>query len=187
MEVTSPPITTVARGCCTSAPAPVEMDAGFPARLVGGPYGADDVVAVLEEIGCTVERVEGGERLVVTPPSWRPDLTGAPELTEEVARLRGYADIPERVPSPPLGAGLTHAQRTVRRVREHLVDRGLVEVLSYPFVAPSAHDALDLPADDARRRALRLVNPLSDEQPEMRTNLLTPLLDTVVRLMLAVR
>jgi phenylalanyl-tRNA synthetase beta chain len=164
-------------------PTPVEMDAGFPARLVGVPYSADDVVAVLEEIGCTVQRVpgEGTERLVVTPPSWRPDLTGAPELTEEVARLRGYADIPERVPSPPPGAGLTHAQRTVRRVREHLVDRGLVEVLSYPFVAPSAHDALDLPADDARRRALRLVNPLSDEQPEMRTNLLTPLLDTVVR------
>jgi phenylalanyl-tRNA synthetase beta chain len=164
-------------------PTPVEMAAGFPARLVGVPYTADEVVAVLQEIGCTVERVaaDGPERLVVTPPSWRPDLTGAPELTEEVARLRGYADIPERVPRPPAGTGLTHGQRTVRRVREHLASGGMVEVLSYPFVAPGAHDALELPADDSRRRALRLANPLSDEQPEMRTNLLTPLLDTAVR------
>ncbi len=162
-----------------AAPEPISLDPGFPARLVGVDYPTEQVVATLREIGCDVEEADG--RLVVTPPSWRPDLTGAPELTEEVARLRGYDAIPERVPTPPPGGGLTDAQRTVRRVREHLASSGLVEVLSYPFVAPAAHDALELPADDARRRALRLANPLSDEQPEMRTNLLTPLLDTAVR------
>jgi len=170
------------------SPEMISLDPAFPARLIGVGYTPEEVVQTLELIGCTVERwwteLDGGPRretLAVTPPPWRPDLTGAPELTEEVARLRGYDAIPERVPTPPPGGGLTEAQRTVRRVREHLVSNGLVEVLSYPFVAPTAHDVLELPADDGRRRALRLANPLSDEQPELRTNLLTPLLDTAVR------
>ncbi|WP_380168526.1 phenylalanine--tRNA ligase subunit beta [Jannaschia sp. R86511] len=162
------------------APAVITLDPAFPARLVGVDYTGEQVVDTLVAIGCEVTEQPGGP-LLVTPPSWRPDLTGAPDLTEEVARLRGYDAIPERVPTPPPGGGLTEAQRTVRRVRDHLVSNGLVEVLSYPFVAPTAHDVLELPADDARRRALRLANPLSDEQPEMRTNLLTPLLDTAVR------
>lgn len=42
-------------------------------------------------------------------------------------------------------------------------------------------DALGLPADDDRRRAVRLVNPLSDAQPLMRTNLLVTLLETARR------
>ena len=92
----------------------------------------------LEQIGCTVERADRatrGDRLAVTPPSWRPDLTGPADLVEEVARLRGYDAIPERRPhARRRAAGLTAAQRTVRRVREHLASRGLVEVLSYPFV-----------------------------------------------------
>ena len=54
-------------------------------------------------------------------------------------------------------------------------------MLSYPFVGTDQLDALNLPADDARRRAVRLVNPLSDEQPYLRTNLLVTLLDTARR------
>ncbi|WP_336923754.1 phenylalanine--tRNA ligase subunit beta [Aquipuribacter sp. SD81] len=169
-------------------PTVVSLDPTYPERLVGVAYSADEVVATLEQVGCTVERwwteltgTPRRETLAVTPPSWRPDLTGPADLVEEVARLRGYADIPERVPTPPPGAGLTAAQRAVRRVREHLVSRGLVEVLSYPFVSAASHDALGLPEDDPRRRALRLLNPLSDEQPEMRTNVLATLLDTASR------
>jgi len=54
-------------------------------------------------------------------------------------------------------------------------------VLSYPFVSPAVHDAFGLPDDDPRRLALRLANPLSDEQPEMRTSVLATLLDTLRR------
>lgn len=52
----------------------------------------------------------------------------------------------------------------------------MIEVLSYPFVGPSDHDALRIPANDPRRAGVALLNPLSAEQPEMRTSLLAPLL-----------
>jgi phenylalanyl-tRNA synthetase beta chain len=66
-------------------------------------------------------------------------------------------------------------------VSRTLADRGCVEVLSNPFVSPSVHDDFGLAADDPRRRALRLANPLSDEQPELRTSLLATLLPVLRR------
>ena len=89
--------------------------------------------------------------------------------------------IPSILPSAPGGRGLTERQRSRRSVARALAESGLVEVLSYPFVGTDQLDALGLPADDARRRAVRLVNPLSDEQPFMRTNLLVTLLDAARR------
>jgi phenylalanyl-tRNA synthetase beta chain len=158
---------------------PVRMPWDEPSRVVGCSWTRDEVVATLTEIGCEV--ASDGDTLVVTAPSWRPDLTAGVDLAEEVARLRGYEHIPSVLPAAPAGRGLTHGQRSRRSVARALAEHGLVEVLSYPFVSPSVHDALGEPADDDRRRALRLANPLSAEQPELRTSILPPLLETLRR------
>ncbi|MDT0166142.1 phenylalanine--tRNA ligase subunit beta [Actinotalea sp. AC32] len=163
----------------TAPRAAIDLDLGLPARLVGVPYAPDEVLSTLRAIGCDVE--PAGDRARVVAPSWRPDLVVPVDLVEEVARLRGYDEIPSTLPVAPAGRGLTPEQVARRAVAQALADAGWVEVLSYPFVGPSQLDVLGLPADDDRRRAVRLVNPLSDEQPTMRTFLLPTLLDTVRR------
>ncbi len=164
----------------TTPPAAVELDLDHPARLVGVPYTHDEVRAVLTEIGASVQDVRPGV-VAVTPPTWRPDLAVPVELVEEVARLRGYDAIPSVVPPAPAGLGLTWSQRARRGIADSLAESGLVEVLSYPFVGQEQLDALGLADDDERRRAVRLVNPLSEAQPFMRTNLLVTVLDTARR------
>jgi phenylalanyl-tRNA synthetase beta chain len=62
-----------------------------------------------------------------------------------------------------------------------LAAAGYTEVLSYPFVSPSVHDQFGLAADDPRRRALVVANPLSDAEPQLRTSLLPGLLATLTR------
>src|SRR5690606_14740871 len=131
-------------------------------------------VETLEALGAVVGPETNGV-VEVTPPSWRPDLVVGVDLVEEVARLRGYEQIDSVVPRAPAGRGLTLAQKARRRIAQSLAEDGFVEVLSYPFVSPSAHDALGLPEDDSRRRAVRLANPLADTHPELRTNLLVTL------------
>ncbi|MGP7961414.1 phenylalanine--tRNA ligase subunit beta [Sanguibacter sp. A247] len=164
----------------TRAPAAITFAWSATARLTGVEHPRERIAEILEKIGCTLAGGEG-ETLTVTPPTWRPDLTGPEHLVEEVARIDGYDAIESIVPTAPGGTGLTHAQRARRSVARALAGAGFVETLSYPFVGATQHDALGLPADDARRRALRLANPMSDAAPEMRTNVLTTLLGTVRR------
>ncbi len=164
----------------TTPPASIELDLDHPGRLVGVPYTHDEVRDVLTQIGASVRDARTGVA-DVTPPTWRPDLTVAVDLVEEVARLRGYDAIPSVIPPAPAGLGLTWAQRARRAIADALAEAGLVEVLSYPFVGTEQLDALGLPDDDERRRAVRLVNPLSDAQPLLRTDLLVTLLDTARR------
>ncbi|ACZ22152.1 phenylalanyl-tRNA synthetase beta subunit [Sanguibacter keddieii DSM 10542] len=159
----------------------VEMALTEPARLVGVDYTRDQVVGTLEQIGCTVVEQGATGTLLVTVPTWRPDLTGAAELVEEVARLVGYDQIPSVLPVAPAGSGLTRGQRARRSVARGLAEHGLAEVLSYPFVGQAQLDELGLPADDERRTMLSLVNPISAEKGQMRSSLLVTLLDTARR------
>ena len=162
-------------------PAPVEivLDAPRPARIAGMPIDARTVVQWLTKVGCDVDL--DGELLHVVPPSWRPDLTDPADLVEEVVRLEGYDKIPSALPTPPPGRGLTAGQRLRRTISRAVAAAGFAEVLSYPFVAPSVHEAFGLPADDPRRGAALLANPLSDAEPQLRTSLLPGLLATLQR------
>jgi phenylalanyl-tRNA synthetase beta chain len=168
----------------THAQAPVEpvaidMCADHPGRVAGVAYGRETVVRRLRDVGCEVSGA--GEALAVTPPSWRPDLRAPNDLAEEVIRLEGYENIPSRAPRAVAGRGLTPAQRLRRRVGRALASAGYTEVLNYPFVGEGVWDALGLAADDPRRRALRLANPLTDDEPLLRTTLLPGLLRALAR------
>ena len=164
----------------SGAPASITIAADHPDRVAGTSYGREVVIRRLTEVGCSVDAADG-DRLHVVPPSWRPDLTDPNDLAEEVIRLEGYDAVPVELPRAPVGGGLTESQRLRRQVGRVLADGGFVEVLAYPFVAPGVFDDLDLAADDPRRRALRLANPLSDEAPLLRTTLLPGVLETLRR------
>ncbi|WP_228975526.1 phenylalanine--tRNA ligase subunit beta [Streptomyces sp. DH12] len=161
-----------------SAPRTVAMRADHPDRVAGVAYGRETVVRRLQEVGCDVY---GQDELVVTVPSWRPDLNEPNDLAEEVIRLEGYENLPSTLPRPPAGRGLTERQRTHRRVGRALAGAGYVEALNYPFIGEQVLDQLDLPADDPSREVVRLVNPLSDEEPALRTTLLPGLLAALRR------
>ncbi|MDG4809270.1 phenylalanine--tRNA ligase subunit beta [Micromonospora sp. WMMD1120] len=175
---------------------PITLPADLPTRRVGVEYPPARVVALLEQVGCTV--AQGADRLSedpgavgtasgagavlsVTPPTWRPDLTDPADLVEEVVRLDGYDRVPSVLPTAPPGRGLTPRQRRRRAVALSLAERGYVEVLAHPFVSSELADQLGLPADDPRRPAVRLANPLSEEEPLLRTTLLGPLLGILKR------
>lgn len=164
----------------TSEPPTITLPVDLPGRLVGVPYTVDEVRTVLTRIGAVVSDA-GDDALAVRVPSWRPDLLVPVDLVEEVARLRGYDAIPSTLPVAPAGRGLTDGQRTRRSVARALAEAGFVEVLTYPFVSTEQLDALALPEEDDRRRAARLVNPLAESHPYLRTNLLVTLLDAARR------
>lgn len=164
----------------TTPPAPITLDPDLPARMVGVDYTHQQVSQTLSALGAEVETAESGE-LRITPPTWRPDLTGPEDLVEEVARLQGYDQVPSVLPAARPGRGLTRQQQQRRRVAQMLADTGMVQVLTYPFTSAQRDEDLGLADDDERRLRMRLTNPLADNQPYLRTTLLHTLVDAAVR------
>jgi phenylalanyl-tRNA synthetase beta chain len=161
-----------------SGPRVIHIAADHPDRVAGVRYGRETVVRRLQQIGCGVQ---GQDELAVTVPSWRSDLTDPNDLAEEVIRLEGYENLPSTLPRPPAGRGLTERQRLHRRVGRALAGAGYVEALNYPFIGEGVFDQLGLDAEDSCRRTIRLANPLSDEEPALRTALLPGLLAALRR------
>ncbi len=134
-------------------------------RLLGAEVGADEIAARLSSVGFDVNRQDDGT-LGVVAPSWRHDVSRDVDLVEEVARLRGYDSLSDELRPFRPGTVPDHPLHTLtRRLRDFLVGRGLAEVRPLPFVkgADSTH--------------VRVVNPLAEDEPHLRTRVL----DTLAR------
>jgi phenylalanyl-tRNA synthetase beta chain len=159
-------------------PAPIALANDYASRLIGVDYTLEEVVSSLEIIGAVVE--SSASVLTVTPPTWRPDLTDAPTLVEEIARITGYDRIPSELPVAPPGRGLSREQRLRRSASQGLASGGLTEVLTYPFVSIENAQLFGA-ADGAPVPAMKIANPLDPATPYMRTSLLPGLIETAHR------
>jgi phenylalanyl-tRNA synthetase beta chain len=157
----------------------ITIAADLPARVSGIRIAPTTAVQALTTVGCTTEL--SGATVQAVPPAWRPDLADPFDLVEEVVRIVGYDQVPSVLPVAPAGRGLTSRQRLRRRIGVTLAAAGYVEALTYPFMSDSDLTAIQVDADDARRNTLRIANPLSDEEPLLRTTILPGLLKTLAR------
>ncbi|GAT12898.1 phenylalanine--tRNA ligase subunit beta [Mycolicibacterium novocastrense] len=158
---------------------PVTMAADLPDRTAGVTYAPGTAERRLTQIGARVVATEG--TLTVTPPSWRPDLGQPADLVEEVLRLEDLETIPSVLPLAPAGRGLTPVQRRRRAIGKSLGLNGYVEILPTPFLPAGVFDQWGLPADDTRRTATTVLNPLDSDRPQLATTLLPGLLEALSR------
>ncbi len=149
----------------------VDLPRGEPERLLGVQFDDATIVDYLERFGLATI---GGEPLVVTIPTFRPDLTRTADLVEELARLHGYEKFPETVPVGP-GGGLTAGQIAERRLRATMQGVGFNEAQVSSFVGPEEITMFGDPIETA----VRITNPLREEEGYLRTSLLPGLLRSV--------
>ncbi|MBN9024891.1 MAG: phenylalanine--tRNA ligase subunit beta [Rhizobiales bacterium] len=141
-------------------------------RLAGIDPTEDEIRTVLTALGFIVSG--SAPSLSVGVPSWRPDVDGKADLVEEVMRILGV----DRVPSTPLPKSenvtkpvLTLAQTRTRRAKRALAARGLVEAVTWSFVAKPVAEAFG-----GGKPELALANPISADMSDMRPSLLPGLL-----------
>jgi phenylalanyl-tRNA synthetase beta chain len=171
----------VAPGAVADGPGPaprprIVTSVGWLATRIGAPITADIAHTTLTAIGCEVD----GD-LVVVPPTWRPDILAAEEVSEEVARLYGYDRVPETLPSGGRSGGLSASQRNERALRTVLRASGADEAVTLSLIAPDVPDRLSLPQEHPWRRTVAVANPLSDQESRLRASLLPGLLDATAR------
>jgi phenylalanyl-tRNA synthetase beta chain len=160
-------------------PVTIALPGEYPAARIGIDFTEEQIVTSLEDLGAVLEKSDAG--WTVTAPSWRNDLETKEDLSEEVARLVGYDQIPATLPVAPPGRGLTRVQQQRRRLVQALADAGLTEVLAYPFVSKAANETFGVAEEGAPRTAVKLANPISEEQGYLRTSVLPGLLEVAKR------
>jgi phenylalanyl-tRNA synthetase beta chain len=145
--------------------------------ILGMPVARERQGEILRALDFGPSSVDGGLEVAV-PAVRRNDVTREADLIEEVARINGLQALPATLPARRGAYGrLSPTQCLHRRALDALVGRGLYETVGWTFTPPTLHDRLRLPADDPRRRAPVLENPLSEDQSLLRTTLLGSLLD----------
>lgn len=150
-------------------------------RLLGTRLSQDEIGAYLKSIEVDIEPLDE-DRLKVVPPSFRVDITRPEDLMEEVARLRGYDQIPTTHPVSHTVAKKPDKRLQVRdRLRELLAGCGFSETVTYSFIGKDACDQLFLDSEDRRRQMVPILNPLTEDQEVMRTSLLPGLLATMYK------
>ncbi|MFC2406371.1 MAG: phenylalanine--tRNA ligase subunit beta [Cardiobacterium sp.] len=142
------------------------------AQRIGRDYDEATVSSILEGLGGEVQFAS--DLWTVTPPAWRFDLTIAADLIEEIARIDGYAHIPDRLPAVQYqqGAGEGGA---LRYYGDMLVAQGFQEAVTYGFIDRDSHQAF---FPDAT--TIKLQNPISANLAEMRLSLLPGLVNAVI-------
>ena len=147
-------------------------------RALGVNLPPDRIRDIIESLGIELKR-SSGQELVVSPPSFRFDLTREADIVEELARIHGYDNIPATLPAVRMGAGQGDPLlRWMRKTRSLLATEGLSELVTLPFCSPTMNRTFPgLWAGDGK--PVRVTNPLRQETDEMRLSLLPGLIENL--------
>jgi phenylalanyl-tRNA synthetase beta chain len=137
-------------------------------RLAGIDVPLLEMKRILGHLGFMV--AGSGAVVKVAVPSWRSDVHGKADIVEEIVRIVGV----DKVPMTPFERGdaalkpiLTPIQLRTRRAKRALAARGMVEAVTWSFIAKPAAELFG-----GGQSELALANPIAADLSDMRPSLL---------------
>lgn len=125
-------------------------------RILGSPVEAEEIRQLLEPLGFEVRK---SQPVRVTVPGYRHDVRTEIDVVEEIARRRGYGSFPDALaPFRPSAVPEDPSVAVERRVRDVFVRWGFLEARTLAFTTETPG-------------AVRILNPLSQEDAFLRTSL----------------
>ena len=145
-------------------------------KIIGFDVTPDEVADIMTRLFMNVKKGRGGD-FDVTPPSYRLDLDREIDLIEEVARIKGYDEIPETLPDIAMGhEGRTEQDKLLRRSFDVMISEGFSEIITYSFIERDTFERLGVKNDSS----IELKNPMSEEMAVMRTTLIPGMVKAAV-------
>lgn len=150
-------------------------------NYLGTNIAKDVMLNIITSVGFDVTKDENDE-ITVKVPSWRNDVTCMADISEEIARLHGFDKIKSTLPNGVSMQGTQSAKQTfIDKVKASLSSQGLYETISFALTNEETFNKLNIPQDSPLRKAVPIMNPLSDEYPLVRTTLLSSIFDNLAR------
>jgi len=154
--------------------APVVLRIAQVNRILGSKLETHHITAILKRLGFELVPEPGSQpEFSVRIPSWRLDVEREIDLIEEVARLHGYNNFANTLPSFSGGVEESPEAAKASKVRSTLLGLGYNEAVSLSFI--SNEDAETFSSSPV----VELSNPLSEQASLMRGSLLPGMLEMV--------
>ena len=146
-------------------------------RLLGTNIDKEWMFELFEKLEFEVDR----DSMMLTIPTFRPDVRVMADLAEEVARFYDYNNI-----KPTLLSGATstigkknHNQKMEDLIAQLMLSLGLFETYSFSFTSPKVWDRMRLPEEHIFRDAVVITNPLGEDFSIMRTTTIPEMLGII--------
>ncbi|KRK73208.1 phenylalanine--tRNA ligase subunit beta [Lacticaseibacillus nasuensis] len=170
---------TVATGTLSATavkPEPTVVDISLDRinHVLGTSLDAATVTGIFEQLGFGVTEADG--LFAVAVPTRRWDIHIEADLIEEVARIYGYDNLPNTLPTTTMTIGaFTPQQARLRRTRRLLEGLGLTQAITYSLVSDEQAGWFELTPSEQTAVAF----PMTTDHSALRRNLLAGLIDAV--------
>ena len=138
----------------------IPVDVNKVNQTLGINISEDDYLMYLSKLGFDINKG------IIEVPSFRSDIKTQNDLSEEVARVIGYDNIPRTTIDIPKNKN-TNNKDIENKLRFFLLDNGFYEVINSPFVNSSSDESI------------KVDNPLDSSREYLRTNITNSLLDNL--------
>ena len=143
-------------------------------KFIGKNLTYEEVGKILTHLDIELKPLGDGTTLL-TPPSYRADLTRPADIYEEVIRMYGFDNIEAKMPVMSIESGEENTNFKISRiVREILKELGLNEVINYSFIPKFTKELFNFGEE-----VIEIKNPLSEDMAVMRPTLLYSLIANV--------
>lgn len=140
---------------------------------------AQETASYLESVGFILEKTETEGNFLVKVPSYRVDIERPEDLSEEVARRFGYNKIPTTFPGASSFEKEDKSDFAIRlEIKETMKALGFNEVINYSFIGNDLLEKTGI-TGEFYKEPVKILNPLSEDQSVMRTDLVPGILDNI--------
>lgn len=130
---------------------------------------------ILEDLGCEIKT--DNKKVIVQPPTFRPDLTIPADIIEEIARIYGYHNLPSVLMKSAIPLekpqGINFAIEN--KIKRFMSAIGWQEIYSYSIVSKE----IALQSGESLTNHLKLQNPLTDDKVYLRRSLIPSLVEVI--------
>ncbi len=139
-------------------------------KRIGFEIKKSEMIDILKRLGCKVK--DCGNNLEIIPPSYRHDLEGKHDITEELVRVYGFEKLPAVSVKKEKDEDVVDIKTVHKTLLPHiLANRGLTEVYTWSFMSDKKE--FDV------KNSIKIVNPITSDLNVMRQSIIPNLLDGI--------
>ena len=153
----------------------IKISASHINERLGTELSMHDIEGILARLNLT-HQIDN--TFIITPSTRMLDVTEKHDITEEIARIYGFNNLPSTLPKMNTAGAYTEKQLAIRKLHNTAQAVGLQNVVTYSLVNENKLEDF-LQVDDISTPAVSLSMPLSLDHAHLRKSLIPSLLEVI--------